>query len=126
MHESTRDPRDDITGSAPLDNALEVPPRATFAPLTFDPQEFMAFVAAAGLSEQEALLCLRAHWEIVVAFVDLRYGLGPMREIVDRSSNVVTSQPAESPSVVSSSSISSKHKQVAASRKRVKVTEEDS
>lgn len=63
--------------------------------LQFNPAEFMQFVEDEGLSEEEAVALLRAIWDIVVAFVDLGFGLNPVQQaLVDRSRmNVETRSP---------------------------------
>lgn len=79
-----REDREVILGSAPTASALEAPPGLSFAPLRFDPREFMQFVENEGLTEQEAQQLLRAIWDIMVAFVDLAWGVHPVQQAVDR------------------------------------------
>jgi hypothetical protein len=64
---------------------LDEPAAAAFPALQFDPDEFMHFIKDENLSEEQARALLEAIWNIVIAFVDLGFGLGPFRLAVDGS-----------------------------------------
>lgn len=71
------------------DNKLHPePPKSMRAPsfqlLAFDPGDFMQFVVDEELTEQQARTLLAAIWEVVVAFVDLGFGVHPVQQAVDR------------------------------------------
>lgn len=64
---------------------FDQPDAAAFPALHFDPDEFMHFIKDENLSEEQARALLEAIWNIVIAFVDLGFGLGPFRLAVDDS-----------------------------------------
>lgn len=83
-----RDDRDEaIPGSAPIASALEAPPALSFAPLHFDAAEFIRFVESEGLTEAEAVTLLHEVWKIVVGFVDIGWGIHPVQQVPDNSTN---------------------------------------
>jgi hypothetical protein len=103
--ESGREAPEIMTGRTPYDQALEPPSVTTFAPLRFDAREFMHLVEDEGLTEDEAMLLLRAIWEVMVSFLDLQLGIHPISHVVDGSTaknagarqerrSMVTSRPA--------------------------------
>jgi hypothetical protein len=57
-----------------------------YSALQFDPEEYLAFVEAGDLTDAQAREFLEALWNIMVAFVDLGFGLtprgGPVGQIV--------------------------------------------
>jgi hypothetical protein len=70
------------TGSTPLPASAPVigdgEPTAqepVYKPLSFDPHEFMQFVVDHDLAEAEAIALLEEIWKIVVAFIDLGFGV---------------------------------------------------
>jgi hypothetical protein len=108
-----RENRDFTLGSAPSEQA---PGNEAFAPLHFDAAEFMQYIVDENLSEAEAVELLRAIWEIVVAFVDLRYGFSPLQHLVDSSSGSGGSNPPPLVQVLSCPSISNTFNQETAGR----------
>jgi hypothetical protein len=70
-------------GSSELSKAQAGPQSLS---LQFNPADFLQYVQDEGLTEAEAKVLLRAIWDIVVAFVDLGFGLNPVQQaLVDRS-----------------------------------------
>jgi hypothetical protein len=58
---------------------------AVFAPLSFDPRDYMRYVRDQNLTEAQAVELLGAIWSIVVAFVDLGFGISPLQQAMDKS-----------------------------------------
>lgn len=88
----------DSTGQAPLENLQAETPASTDTDssnpvvnlpglgLHFDPAKFLQYVEEEDLTEEQATVLLRAIWDIIVAFVDLGFGLSPVQQaLVDRS-----------------------------------------
>lgn len=100
-----REDRDVILGSAPSASALDAPPGLSFAPLRFDPREFMQFVEDEGLTEPQAQQLLRAIWDIHLAFVDLAWGVHPVQQAVDRFRGGSGSSSSGTPVVLSCSDV---------------------
>lgn len=48
--------------------------------LTFDPDEFISHIADLELTEEQATELLGAIWSIMVAFVDLGFGIHPVQQ----------------------------------------------
>ena len=72
--------------------ALVEEPRETgFAPLRFDPAEYMHYVEDMDLTEDQAIELLRAIWAINVAWVDLGFGINPIQQAMDKSGEVFPS-----------------------------------
>jgi hypothetical protein len=122
-------------GLAPLDSTEATPeaPGAStlprfFVPLQFDPREFMQFVENEGLTEQEAQQLLRAIWDIMVAFVDLAWGVHPVQQAVDRFHGGGGSSSAGAPVMLSCSDIFSNtaNNETAEGDPRATATKEDS
>ncbi len=84
--ESGRKAPEVINGRTPYDQALEPPSATTFAPLVFDPREFLHYIEDENLSEEEATMLLRAIWEVMVTFLDLQLGIHPISHVLDGSS----------------------------------------
>lgn len=81
--------------------SLDSPP--AFQPLHFDVREYMQFVEDEDLTEAQAEDLLRTVWEIVVAFVDIAYGIHPAQQVlVDGSRETTGSLPGESRNMLSS------------------------
>jgi hypothetical protein len=121
--EPHRNSGDATLGSAPLASAHEAQNSAAFAPLEFDPKEFMEFVQDECLTETEAVELLKTIWDFVVAIVDLRFGLSPLQHVVDRSHGIF----ADDSSVVVESSVpSNRPKQQTVRRSFAKAAKEDS
>jgi hypothetical protein len=98
-----------------------------FEPLRFDAREFLQFVADESLTEEQEIALTRAIWEIVVAFVDLRFGLSPLQHVVDASHAGEGSSTGKTAGVLSSSSISHRPEQETAGRaSRATAAKEDS
>lgn len=102
MEESRRTAPEVINGQAPSDQALEPLPGVSFAPLEFDPREFMHLVESEGLSEQEAAMLLRAIWDVMVAFLDLQLGIHPISQVVDHPEKVASTSRQAKPAMISS------------------------
>ena len=74
------------TPAAAGSKLIEAQARAPGLSLQFNPTDFLRYVEDEGLTEAEATALLRAIWDIVVAFVDLGFGLNPVQQaLVDRS-----------------------------------------
>lgn len=122
-HEPRRHHDGAIPGSAPSEYASS---KDGFAPLHFDAREFLQYVEDENLTEAQALELLGVIWEIVVAFVDLGFGLSPIQHVVDRSRDPEGSSGSSSPSVLGSPSFSNKPKQETAGQIFAKAAAEDS
>jgi hypothetical protein len=94
--------REVIHGSAPTASAPDAP--ALFTPLTFDASKFMEFVAHEELSEEEAVLLLRAYWDTFVGFADIAFGISSTHQAVDRFEGSRADSPCESDAMISFSS----------------------
>lgn len=96
--------------------------------LQFNPAEFMQYVEDEGLSEEEAVALLRAIWDIVVAFVDLGFGLNPVQQaLVDRSRmNAETYSPRVPDRVSSKEELRKTVTSTHAARRRAAALKEDS
>lgn len=57
--------------------------------LTFDPAEFAAHVAPLNLTDEQANELLGAIWSIMVAFVDLGFGIHPVQQAQNASNGHV-------------------------------------
>lgn len=78
-------------------NNFDPPPvgagAVTYPALTFDPDEFMVYVADHDVDDVQATQLLTAIWEIAVAFVDLRLGIHPLQTAVDQLSEAASGGP---------------------------------
>jgi len=76
-----------------------------FKPLTFNPDEFAQFVVDQNLSDEQATALLATIWEIMVAFVDLGFGVSTTQSAVGRlASHSIALADADSPVLKSRSS----------------------
>lgn len=65
-----------------------------YLPLQFDPDEFMHFVEDENLTDEQARALLEAVWSVMVAFVDLRFGVHPLQQVPDILSLCLTPDSA--------------------------------
>lgn len=77
----------------------EKPDETGFAPLRFDPAEYMHYVEEMGLTEAQGIALLRAIWDIYVSWVDLGFGINPLQQAMDKSGEVL---PSGTPDVIGS------------------------
>lgn len=78
---------------------VEEPKETGFAPLRFDPAEYMHYVEDMDLTEAQAIELLRVIWAINVAWVDLGFGINPIQQAMDKSGEVF---PSGFPDVIGS------------------------
>lgn len=106
---------DEMTGSATAESEYfhgfgrSVDEAQGFPPLTFEAAEFMCYVADEGMTEEQAQELLRAVWEIMVAFVDMAFGIHPIQQAVDGFGQQPGSAPTGSSPVLSCTDAFSEH-----------------
>lgn len=82
---------------------------AGFAPLTFDPTAFIAYVEDADLTEAQQYELLGAVWAIMVAFVDVGFGIHPVQQALDKSQAGAGLPPLDASVMLSCKDDFSKH-----------------
>jgi hypothetical protein len=55
----------------------------TKAALTFDPQEYLHFLADCDWTEEQKREFIETLWQIIVSFVDLGFDLHPIQQVMD-------------------------------------------
>lgn len=77
-------------------------PQAQFRALQFDPAEFLHFIEDEDISEADAVALLEVIWQIMVAFVDLGFGIHPVQQAMDNSAEDETNAFSGFPDVLAS------------------------
>ena len=62
--------------------------------LTFDPTEFIAHIAPLDMTDEQATELLGAIWSIMVAFVDLGFGIHPVQQAQNARNGGVSNSAA--------------------------------
>lgn len=78
-----------VLDRGPDDNAPET------SGLVFDVAKYLGYVEGEDLSDTEAKALLGAIWQIVVAFVDLGFGLHPVQQTMDKSKMLKQSETSD-------------------------------
>lgn len=56
-----------------------------FSPLTFNPNPYLRYFAGSDLSDDQKQILLEELWGIMVAFVDMGFGISPIQQAMDKS-----------------------------------------
>lgn len=63
--------------------------------VVFDVAKYLGYVEGEDMSDAEAKALLEAIWQIVVAFVDLGFGLHPVQQTMDKSNKLKRSEDSD-------------------------------
>ncbi len=64
--------------------------------ITVDVTKYQSWLDESGLSEEKKAEFLQALWSIVVAFVELGFGVHPLQDVCERNTGTVLPRPKES------------------------------
>jgi len=70
--------------------------------VTVDVKKYQSWIDDSGLSEEKKEEFLQALWSIVVAFVELGFGVHPLQEVCGQNSETVSQKPKEDFDLVTS------------------------
>ena len=63
--------------------------------VTVDVERYQAYLDESGLSDAEKEAFLEALWKVIVAFVDLGFGVHPMQEVCGKPDELLDAAPVE-------------------------------
>ncbi len=73
--------------------------------ITVDVRKYQSFLDESGLSEEKKEEFLQALWSIVVAFVEIGFGVHPLQEVCGQNSETGSQRPKEGFNLVTSNKL---------------------
>ena len=73
--------------------------------VTVDVRKYQSWIDESGLSEEKKEEFLQALWSVVVAFVELGFGVHPLQEVCGQNSETVCQRPREGFDLVTSNKL---------------------
>lgn len=70
--------------SAGQSSSAEKSLQSGFTPLTFDPSPYLYHLAESDLTDEQKQALLTELWSLIIAFVDMGFGISPIQQAMDK------------------------------------------